>query len=239
MLQRDTGLVNHLLVDDLHLVHGAPVLADRQQQLLVAIDRRRVWRNWPFAFLMPDGRPADHPARAVRGRRHRRRRAGGGRCDRSPCRCCARSTRCCVLVLFLWTFNDFNTPYVLFGQSPPQTGRPDLHPHLPELVRHLELRYRLRDVGAAAAVPAGGHRRLSAGHEPEEATLREPRCVQVSRRVVLTLLAAVHAGAALRDGHLGAQAAERRPGRLPVDPVDLTFQPFIDMWSTVPLAGTS
>jgi multiple sugar transport system permease protein len=24
-----------------------------------------------------------------------------------------------VLVLFLWTFNDFTTPYMLFGQSPP------------------------------------------------------------------------------------------------------------------------
>jgi multiple sugar transport system permease protein len=25
-----------------------------------------------------------------------------------------------LLVLFLWTFNDFNTPYVLFGGSAPQ-----------------------------------------------------------------------------------------------------------------------
>ena len=24
-----------------------------------------------------------------------------------------------MLVLFLWTFNDFNTPYVMFGQSAP------------------------------------------------------------------------------------------------------------------------
>jgi multiple sugar transport system permease protein len=27
-----------------------------------------------------------------------------------------------VLVLFLWTFNDFATPYVLFGQSAPAAG---------------------------------------------------------------------------------------------------------------------
>ena len=27
-----------------------------------------------------------------------------------------------VLVLFLWTFNDFNTPYVLFGNSQPPGG---------------------------------------------------------------------------------------------------------------------
>jgi multiple sugar transport system permease protein len=25
-----------------------------------------------------------------------------------------------VLVLFLWTFNDFTTPYTLFGDTPPQ-----------------------------------------------------------------------------------------------------------------------
>jgi multiple sugar transport system permease protein len=25
-----------------------------------------------------------------------------------------------VLVLFLWTFNDFNTPFVMFGQNPPR-----------------------------------------------------------------------------------------------------------------------
>jgi multiple sugar transport system permease protein len=27
-----------------------------------------------------------------------------------------------VLVLFLWTFNDFNVPYVLFGKSAPAAG---------------------------------------------------------------------------------------------------------------------
>ena len=27
-----------------------------------------------------------------------------------------------VLVLFLWTFNDFNTPYVLFGTAQPPAG---------------------------------------------------------------------------------------------------------------------
>lgn len=27
-----------------------------------------------------------------------------------------------VLVLFLWTFNDFNTPYVLFGRSAPEAA---------------------------------------------------------------------------------------------------------------------
>ena len=32
----------------------------------------------------------------------------------------ASVNRVLVLVLFLWTFNDFTTPYTLFGQSPPR-----------------------------------------------------------------------------------------------------------------------
>ena len=27
-----------------------------------------------------------------------------------------------VLMLFLWTFNDFNTPFVLFGAQPPSSA---------------------------------------------------------------------------------------------------------------------
>ncbi len=27
-----------------------------------------------------------------------------------------------ILVLFLWTFNDFNTPYVLFGKAAPRAA---------------------------------------------------------------------------------------------------------------------
>jgi multiple sugar transport system permease protein len=27
-----------------------------------------------------------------------------------------------VLMLFLWTFNDFNTPFVLFGPTPPRAA---------------------------------------------------------------------------------------------------------------------
>jgi multiple sugar transport system permease protein len=27
-----------------------------------------------------------------------------------------------LLMLFLWTFNDFNTPFVLFGATPPKSA---------------------------------------------------------------------------------------------------------------------
>jgi multiple sugar transport system permease protein len=30
--------------------------------------------------------------------------------------------RVLVLMLFLWTFNDFNTPFVLFGATPPKSA---------------------------------------------------------------------------------------------------------------------
>ena len=60
-----------------------------------------------------------------------------------------------VLVLFLWTFNDFNTPYVLFGKAAPEAADLISIHIYQSLVRHLELRLRLGDVRAAAAVPAG------------------------------------------------------------------------------------
>ena len=63
-----------------------------------------------------------------------------------------------MLVLFLWTFNDFNTPYVLFGTAQPPQAADLISFHIYALVRDLELRPRLGDVGAAAAVPAGGDR---------------------------------------------------------------------------------
>ena len=107
-----------------------------------------------------------------------------------------------VLVLFLWTFNDFNTPYVLFGKSAPEAGGPDLHPHLPVVVRHLELRLRLGDVRAPAAVPAAGDGASTCCSPPGEggppmprppphrrSPMAPPRSFLWTRRIVLTLLA--------------------------------------------------
>ena len=78
MLQRDTGMVNQLLLS-LHLVHGAAVLADRAGQLLVAGGRADLAH---LAVRLPDphGRPAEHPHRPVRGGLAGRRRAPSARC---------------------------------------------------------------------------------------------------------------------------------------------------------------
>ncbi len=133
-----------------------------------------VWRTWPFAFLclmaglqnIPgdlyeaaaiDGAGfwqqirLDHPADAAPGQ------PGAA----SWCCSCGRSTTstrrtCCS------------------ASSAPRRGRPDLHPHLPELVRHLELRRRLGDVASLLLLfLLARHRGLPAGHRPEEDAMRE------------------------------------------------------------------
>ena len=77
-----------------------------------------VWRLWPFAFLMLmaglQSIPDDlYEAAAVDG-------AGSLRAVAPHHAAVLRPVNLVlVLVLFLWTFNDFNTPYVLFGNGQP------------------------------------------------------------------------------------------------------------------------
>ena len=135
------------------------VLADRQQRLLLH-GRRRDLAVLAVRVPHADGRAAEHPRRALRGRRRRRRRDLAADAAHHPA-AAAAGQPVLLLVLFLWTFNDFNTPFVLFGATPPKSADLiSIHIYR-QLVRHLELRPGLGDVGAAAAVPAGGHRRLS------------------------------------------------------------------------------
>jgi multiple sugar transport system permease protein len=120
MLQRDTGLVNHVIVDNLHLTSDRPfwLLGGNAFASIVTV---AVWRLWPFAFLtMMAGLqsiPGDlYEAAAVDG-------AGNLRQWRHITLPSLRPVNLVlVLVLFLWTFNDFNTPYVLFGNSQPPGG---------------------------------------------------------------------------------------------------------------------
>ncbi|SEM06031.1 carbohydrate ABC transporter permease [Streptacidiphilus jiangxiensis] len=117
MFQRDTGLVNTLLVHDLHLFKTAPfwlIGGNSFWALLITA----VWRTWPFAFLVVTAGlqniPGDlYEAAALDG-------AGMWRRLRSITLPQLRSVnQVLVLVLFLWNFNDFNTPYTLFGNVPP------------------------------------------------------------------------------------------------------------------------
>ena len=117
MSQRDTGAVNHLLVDELHLASGRPfwLIGGNSFITLVAVT---VWRTWPFAFLIitagMQSIPADlYEAAALDG-------AGiMAQVRRITLPLLAPVNRVLVLVMFLWTFNDFTTPYTLFGDTPP------------------------------------------------------------------------------------------------------------------------
>lgn len=115
MFQKDTGALNHLLFDDLHLPGDKPfwLIGGNAFWALVIV---AIWRLWPFAFLMLmaglQSVPEDlYEASAVDG-------AKPFRQWRSITLPMLRPVNVVlVLVMFLWTFNDFNTPFVLFGQT--------------------------------------------------------------------------------------------------------------------------
>ncbi|GAA3767703.1 sugar ABC transporter permease [Plantactinospora mayteni] len=117
LLQRDNGMLNHLLVDNLHLTDDRAfwLLGDRS---FVAVVLVSVWRHWPFAFLIimagMQNIPTDlYEAAAIDG-------AGPGQQIRRVTLPMLRPVNLVlVLVLFLWTFNDFTTPFVLFGAATP------------------------------------------------------------------------------------------------------------------------
>lgn len=120
MLQQRNGAVNALLVDDLGLLRDKPfwLLGDLAFWSMVATS---VWHHWPFAFLILlaalQSIPADlYDAAAVDG-------ANKWRQFTSITLPQLKSvTLILVLALFLWTFNDFNVPFVLFGEAPPPAG---------------------------------------------------------------------------------------------------------------------
>ncbi|HEY3629309.1 MAG TPA: sugar ABC transporter permease [Jatrophihabitantaceae bacterium] len=117
MLQRDTGAVNHILVDQLHVAHNRPfwLIGPNSFVSLVIV---AVWRNWPFAFLVITAglqsiRTDLYEAAALDG-------AGViGQIRYVTLPMLRPVNRVLILVLFLWTFNDFTTPYTLFGKSAP------------------------------------------------------------------------------------------------------------------------
>jgi multiple sugar transport system permease protein len=121
MFQRDTGAINHVLVDQLGISSGDRPFWLIGNNAFVSLVVVAIWRMWPFAFLMLmaglQSIPGDvYEASALDGA--------------SPWRQWRRITLpmlssvnvVLVLVMFLWVFNDFNTPYVLFGTAQPPAG---------------------------------------------------------------------------------------------------------------------
>jgi multiple sugar transport system permease protein len=117
MAQRDTGVINHVLVNQLHLTQGNPFWLIGGNSF-VTITLVVIWRTWPFAFLMMSAGmqsiPEDVYEAAVLD--------GAGilaQLRHVTLPLLAPVNRVLVLVLFLWTFNDFTTPYTLFGDTTP------------------------------------------------------------------------------------------------------------------------
>jgi multiple sugar transport system permease protein len=117
MFQRDSGAVNQIIVRDLHLTSHVPfwLIGGNSFAALVVT---AVWRTWPFAFLVITAGlqaiPTDlYEAAAVDG-------AGIWQRIRKITLPSLRPVnQVLLLVLFLWNFNDFSTPFVLFGNVAP------------------------------------------------------------------------------------------------------------------------
>ncbi|AVH60939.1 MULTISPECIES: carbohydrate ABC transporter permease [Streptomyces] len=120
MFQHDNGLVNHVLHDQLGLTDKPSfwLLGDNSFVALLTVS---VWKGWPFAFLIVMAGLQNIPkelyeAAALDG-------AGMWQQIRRITLPSLRPVnQVLILVLFLWTFNDFNTPYVLFGKTAPEAA---------------------------------------------------------------------------------------------------------------------
>jgi multiple sugar transport system permease protein len=121
MFQRDTGAINHVLVDQLGISSGDRPFWLIGNNAFVSLVVVAIWRMWPFAFLMLmaglQSIPGDvYEASALDG-------ASPLRQWRSITLPMLSSVNVVLLlVMFLWVFNDFNTPYVLFGSAQPPAG---------------------------------------------------------------------------------------------------------------------
>ncbi|MFG2478736.1 carbohydrate ABC transporter permease [Streptomyces fagopyri] len=120
MFQHDNGLVNHVLHDQLHLTDKPSfwLIGDNSFYALLVVS---VWKGWPFAFLIIMAGLQNIP-----GELYEAAALDGAGLWQQLRRITLPSLRpvnqVLVLVLFLWTFNDFNTPFVLFGRTAPEAA---------------------------------------------------------------------------------------------------------------------
>ncbi|GAA3726158.1 sugar ABC transporter permease [Salinactinospora qingdaonensis] len=118
--QRD-GMINRLIVEDLGLLDDRPfwLIGENSFWVLVIVS---VWRLWPFAFLMLlaalQSIPGDmYEAAAIDG-------ASTWKQFTSITLPMVRPANAIVLlVMGLWSFNEFNIPYLLFGDTSPESAR--------------------------------------------------------------------------------------------------------------------
>ncbi|MCT2594088.1 sugar ABC transporter permease [Streptomyces sp. N2-109] len=120
MLQRDNGMVNHVVHEQLGLTETPPfwLIGDNSFVSLVVV---AVWRTWPFAFLIIMAALQNIPRELYEAAQ-----VDGAGIWQQIRKITLPSLRpvnqVLVLVLFLWTFNDFNVPYLLFGKAAPESA---------------------------------------------------------------------------------------------------------------------
>ncbi|WP_431995850.1 carbohydrate ABC transporter permease [Streptomyces griseoflavus] len=120
MFQHDNGLVNHVLHDQLGITDKPSfwLIGDNSFIALLTVS---VWKGWPFAFLIVMAGLQNIPRELYEAAA-----LDGAGMLQQVRRITLPSLRpvnqVLVLVLFLWTFNDFNTPYVLFGRTAPEAA---------------------------------------------------------------------------------------------------------------------
>ncbi|KFK88213.1 ABC transporter permease [Streptomyces sp. JS01] len=120
MFQRDNGMINHVLHDQLGITDEPSfwLIGDNSLYTLIIVS---VWKGWPFAFLMLMAGLQNIPRELYEAAS-----IDGAGIWQQIRRITLPSLRpvnqVLVLVLFLWTFNDFNTPFVLFGKSAPENA---------------------------------------------------------------------------------------------------------------------
>ncbi|MGW7368168.1 carbohydrate ABC transporter permease [Streptomyces sp. NPDC054841] len=120
MFQRDNGLINHVLHDQLGIGDSPAfwLIGDNSFWALLIVS---VWKGWPFAFLIIMAGLQNIPrelyeAAALDGAGVRQ------QIRRITLPSLRPVNQVLLLVLFLWTFNDFNTPFVLFGKAAPEAA---------------------------------------------------------------------------------------------------------------------
>ncbi|GGL97773.1 carbohydrate ABC transporter permease [Nakamurella endophytica] len=120
MFQRDNGLINELLTNDLHLTGDRPFWLIGGNAF-VAVLVVSIWQQWPFAFLMTmagmQSIPDDlYEAAAIDGA------SVWQQIRYITLGIMTPINSVLLLLLFLWTFREFNTPFVLFGAVPPKSA---------------------------------------------------------------------------------------------------------------------
>lgn len=120
ILQRDNGALNKLLVEDLGILQQNPFWLIGENAFWSVV-MTSLWGSWPFAFLMLlaglQTVPSElYEAAAIDGASKVRQFWYITLPMLRPVNLVL------LLVLFLWRFNEFNTPYILFGQAPPASA---------------------------------------------------------------------------------------------------------------------